>query len=176
MKTSILSHPLRVTTTATALLAVIFGLLSHSVLSTLGLTAISGIFIFSGFIDISTGIIPNTYMLTAALIALGMQLEVNGVIGGLVRFAVIALIWGFFALVLVRKKIGGGDLKMIGVTWLILAVFPVVYSLTLFILWPLTLGVIITFLRIRHVQHLRAGLAIASSAIITWTVGLMILK
>jgi Flp pilus assembly protein protease CpaA len=176
MKTKILSHPLRVTGLATALLAVVFGLLSHSVISTLGLTAISGIFIFSGLVDVSTGIIPNTYMLTAAAIALEIQLEVNGVIGGLVRFAVIALIWMLFALVLLRKKIGGGDLKMIGVTWLILAVFPILYSLTLFMLWPLALGVIIVFLRIRHVQHLRAGLAIASSAIITWTVGLMILK
>jgi hypothetical protein len=115
-------------------------------------------------------------MLTAAAIALGMQLGVNGVIGGLVRFAVIALIWILFALVMMHKKIGGGDLKMIGVTWLLLALFPVAYSLTLFMLWPITLVVIAGFLRFRHVQHLRAGLAIASSAIITWTVGLMILK
>jgi hypothetical protein len=115
-------------------------------------------------------------MLTAAVIALGMQLGVNGVIGGLVRFAVIAPIWMLFALVFVPKKIGGGDLKMIGITWIVLAAFPVVCSLTLFILWPLTLGTIFALLRLRHVQHLRAGLAIASSAIITWTVGLMILK
>ena len=176
MKTSILSHPLRVTAVVMALLLGIFGFLSHSALSTLGLTAIGGIFMFSGFIDASSGIIPNTYMLAAAAVALALQLAVNGVLGGLVRFAVIVMIWVFFALVMMRNKIGGGDLKMIGVTWLVLAVFPVAYSLTLFMLWPLTLGAIVGFLRFRRVQHLRAGLAIASSAIVTWTVGLMILK
>ena len=134
MKTSILSHPLRVTTVVMALLLGIFGFLSHSALSTLGLTAIGGIFIFSGFIDTSSGVIPNAYMLTAAVIALGMQLAVNGVLGGLICFSVIALVWTFFALVMVRKKIGGGDLKMIGVTWLVLAIFPV--ALFTFIVRP----------------------------------------
>ena len=176
MKTSILSHPLRVTAVVMALLLGVFGFLSHSAFSTLGLTAIGGIFIFSGFIDTSSGVIPNAYMLTAAVIALGMQLAVNGVLGGLICFSVIALVWTFFALVMVRKKIGGGDLKMIGVTWLVLAIFPVAYALTLLMLWPITLVVIVGYLRFRRVRHLRAGLAIASSAIITWTVGLMILK
>lgn len=159
-----------------AILFGVFMLITHSILLTLGFSIISGLFIFSGFIDISSGVIPNAYMSIATALALALQLAMNGITGGLARFAVIAVVWTLFALVLIRREVGGGDLKMIGVTWLTLAVFPVVYSLTLFTLWPLVLGLIVGFLRLRRVQHLRAGLAIASSAIITWTIGLMILK
>ena len=176
MKTSILSHPLRITGATMAILLVAFAFLTHSVYATLGFTTLSGVFIFSGFIDISSGVIPNTYMSLATLIALALQIAVNGVFAGLVRVGVVAMVWMLCALVLMRKKAGGGDLKMIGITWLTLAVFPVVYALTLFMVWPLVLGVIVGFLRLRRIQHLRAGLAIAASAIITWTVGLMILK
>lgn len=176
MKNSILRHPLRTTGITAAFLLVVFALLTRSVFATLSFAALSSVFIFSGFIDMSSGVIPNAYMSLATFVALALQIEVNGVVGGIVRFAVVAVIWTFFALVLVRRKVGGGDLKMIGVTWLALAAFPVVYALTLFVVWPLALGTIVGFLRLRRIQHLRAGLAIASSAIITWTVGLMLLK
>lgn len=136
---------------------------------------IGGIFVLGAFSDLRTGTIPNALMATAVLCALVLQVDVNGWPGGAIRIVCIAVVWIVFAsLRHGRSGVGGGDLKMIGVTWLTLGVFPVLASLVALMGWALILVVILSALQLRHVRHFRAGPALAIAAIISWIITLAI--
>ena len=170
------NHPRQITLLLTATLIVVFGQLTNSVVLALAFGLTAGIFITAGFNDVRTGVLSNGSMLIAAAVVLAIQVTANGFYGGLIRSVVIAVIWILIATIrFARGGVGGGDLKMIGVTWLALAAFPVPLALMLMMLWALILAAIVGALRLCGVRHLRAGLVLTSAAIPTWVIGLMIL-
>ncbi|WP_298335011.1 hypothetical protein [Ferrimicrobium sp.] len=139
-----------------------------------GLTG--GIFVLGALSDSRTGTIPNALMASAALASIALQVDVNGWPGAAIRVTCIAVVWIVFAsLRHGRSGAGGGDLKMIGVTWLTLGVFPVLAGLVALMGWALILVVILSALQLCHVRHFRAGPALAIAAIISWIIALAIL-
>lgn len=170
------NHPRQITLLLTAILIVVFGQLTNSVILGLAFGLTAGIFITAGLNDVRTGVISNASMMIAAVAVLAIQVTANGFYGGLIRSVVIAVIWILIATIrFARSGVGGGDLKMIGVTWLALAAFPAPLALMLMMLWALILTAIVVALRLRRIRHFRAGLALAVSAIATWIIGLLIL-
>lgn len=160
----------------TLVMIALCALITHTVMTSVLIGLLSGIFISAGFSDLRSGVIPNVSMSIAALAAFVLGICVNGLVSGALRLAFVALAWGLIATArYARSGIGGGDLKMIGVTWLVFAAFPPPLALLLMILWALIFSVILTALRIRKVRHVRAGLALATTAILTWVIGLGIL-
>ena len=169
-------HPRQITLLLTAAFIVVFGQLTNSVILALAFGLTAGIFIRAGLNDVRTGVIPNVSMLIATAAVLAIQVTANGFYGGLIHSIVIAVIWVLIATIrFARSGVGGGDLKMIGVTWVTLAAFPVPLALMLMMLWALILTAIVVALRLRRIRHFRAGLALAVSAIATWISGLLIL-
>ena len=115
-------------------------------------------------------------MAVATLAAVVFQVAADGILGAVVRSILVAVIWSTAAtLRFSRKGIGGGDLKMMGVTWLTLSAFPLFLFLVLLMSWSLILSLILMAFRLRGIRHLRAGLALAISAITTWVAALVFL-
>ena len=170
-----ITHRLTVASLTLVIIA-LCGLITHTVITPLLIGVLSGIFVAAGLDDLRTGVIPNVSMAIAALVAFVLVVYAAGVVDATLRLAFVTLLWSLIATArYARGGIGGGDLKMIGVTWLVFAAFPPAMALLLMMLWALIFSVILAALRIRKVRHLRAGLALATAAILTWVIGLGIL-
>ncbi|MHB1734292.1 MAG: hypothetical protein ACYCU8_12745 [Ferrimicrobium acidiphilum] len=141
--------------------AILFGLIG----GILGLGAIS---------DLRTGKIPKELMAVGALCAVALQVSVNGWIDGAIRIGCITGVWLVFAsLRHARSGIGGGDLTMIGVTWLTLGVFPVFAGLVALMGWAMSLVIILSVLQFLHVRHFKAGPMFAIAAIFSWIIAFL---
>ena len=154
-----------------------FALVTHAVIPSLLFGLIAGIFVAAGLADARLGVIPNSLMATAALAGVALQIAANGAADGGVRIAVVVILWGLIATArFSRGGVGGGDLKMIGATWLVLAAFPVPLALVLSLAWALILSSILAATRLTgKARHLRAGLALAGASIATNLLGCVIL-
>ena len=180
---------------ASFLLALGFHLLSVQVLPAILLGLISGIFLAAGAADLRSGKIPNLFMAGAAVLAVTLQLSVNGIADGLIRSAVVVALWSLVAPAWfsgagssVSSKrpahcrprsshpAGGGDLKVVGITWLVLAAFPLAAALILLPVWALGVLVVTVVLRLCRKQHYPAGVVLALAAIGTWALGLSALR
>lgn len=89
-----------------------------------------------------------------------------------------ALIWLVVAyLWYLRKSIGGGDLKMIGVTWLVFAAFPLGIAVSLVLLWAFVCSLLslaaLLVMKKRQIKHFRYAPILAAAAIVVWTIGLI---
>ena len=177
MKTNAALRPALAATGIALAAAAAFSLLTHAPVPSLLFGVIAGIFVAAGFADARTGVIPNSLMAAAALGALSLQIAANGTVNGLLRTAIVLILWGLIATArFSRGGVGGGDLKMIGVTWLVLAAFPAPLALALLLAWALILSSILIAMRLTSkVRHLRAGLALAVASIATNFLGLAIL-
>lgn len=158
-------------------LPVFFYFVTHSPVSSASLGLVSAIFLASALTDARTGKIPNGYMIAAACLSVLLQMSVNGALGGLIRSTVVVVLWAAIAsLWYSRKTVGGGDLKMIGITWLVLAAFPLGVALYLTFIWALALSLALAIagvVRKAGLRHFRAGLLLALCAIFAWTIGLL---
>jgi Flp pilus assembly protein protease CpaA len=144
-------------------------LLTHAPVVSILLGLIGGIFVLVAISDVRTGVIPNPLMAVGALCALGLQVSVNGWIDGAIRSGCIVGFWLVFASVRYASNgIGGGDLKMIGVTWLTLGIFPPFAALVGLMSWALALTLILGVMQLRRVGRLRAGPALAVAAIFAY--------
>ena len=160
---------------ATLAVTGVSNLVTHALIPSALFGLIAGIFISAGMNDLDTGTISNTSMAAAALAALALQVVANCPLGAMVRTAVVAILWApIAAWRFSRGGIGGGDLKMVGVTWLVIASFPAPTALLLLLVWALALSALIVALRLGRVRHLRAGLSLAGASILTNLVGLAI--
>ncbi|MDA8269990.1 MAG: hypothetical protein M0Z39_01075 [Actinomycetota bacterium] len=159
-------------------LALGFYLISRSPVSAVLFGLVSAIFLAAGVADLRTGRIRNSYMATAATAAVILQITANGFVGGLIRIAVVLAAWSVVAPIwrrptrTVGKQIGGGDLKMIGVTWLVLAAFPFGLALILLLIWAMGVLVATLVSRLAGRRRLRAGMLLALVALGVWTLGL----
>ncbi len=155
-----------------------FYLISRSPVSAVLFGLVSAIFLAAGVADLRTGRIRNSYMATAATAAVILQITANGFVGGLIRIAVVLAAWSVVAPIwrrptrTVGKQIGGGDLKMIGVTWLVLAAFPFGLALILLLIWAMGVLVATLVSRLAGRRRLRAGMLLALVALGVWTLGL----
>lgn len=160
----------------TLVLIALFALITHNAISSLVFGLLSGTLLSAGFSDIRTGEISNSVIIVATLLAIALNMFTGGPVVALVRISFVVLIWGIFATArFAKNSAGGGDLKMMGVTWLVLAAFPFPLALILMIPWALIFAVVLAVMRLRDVHRLRAGLALATAAILTWMIGLGIL-
>jgi Flp pilus assembly protein protease CpaA len=155
-----------------------FHFLTRSPVSAVLLGLISAIFLASALSDIRSGKIPNRLMIAAACLAVLMQMSIYGALAGLIRSAAVALLWLVIAsLWHSRKSIGGGDLKMIGVTWLVFAVFPSGSAVYLVLLWAFVCSLlslpVLLVMRKRRIKHFRYAPILAAAAMIVWTIGLI---
>jgi Flp pilus assembly protein protease CpaA len=150
-------------------LAVIVVALTHTPLAAVLFGFIGGILTLGAFSDLHTGKIPNSLMTVGALAAITLELDVGGWVYGAIRGGVVIAIWLMFISVRhVRRSNGGGDLKMIGVTWLTFGVFGAFGGLVAVMAWELALLAIFAMLKLRKIRHLRAGPALAGAAIFSW--------
>ncbi len=151
-------------------------LLTRSLAAGAVLGSLSGILLEAGLVDAATGRIPNALMTVAGLLAFALQMIANGPEGALVRAGMVALLWSLAAGTLfARGGIGGGDLKMVGVTWIAIAAFPPLLALALTLEWAAALLVAVSTIRLRGRRHLRAGLTLAIVAIAVWMSGIGVL-
>ena len=154
-----------------------FFLVTHAAIPSLLFGLIAGIFVAAGLADARLAVIPNSLMAAAALAGVALQIAANGAVDGGERCCVVVILWALIATARYsRGGVGGGDLKMIGATWLVLAAFPVPLALALSLAWALILSAILVATRLGgKTQNLRAGFALAVASIATNLLGLMML-
>jgi Flp pilus assembly protein protease CpaA len=165
------------TTTVVVTVAVTVVTITHTLLAAVLFGFLGGILTLGAIADLQSGKIPNSVMTVGALAAIALDLYVGGWVYGAIRVGIVTAIWLIFVSVpRVRRSTGGGDLKMIGVTWLTFSVFGAFGGLVAVLAWELALLTVFAILKLRKIQHFRAGPALAGAAMFAWIVVLYSLR
>jgi len=132
----------------------------------------------AGIADLRTGLIPRGLVVPAILAAAALAIYAHGIVAGLIISVLVSGTWiPFGALLISKRLVGGGDIKVIWATLLVMAAFPGVYPFLLVAAWVMLLDVVLVTLRlISRKKRYRAGLALALTANISWVLGLLFMR